>query len=104
MSNLSKVIENLVLIQSSKGTEELSIKDVLTMFESQNKIVCGICSHDDLTNDDSVKKLGEFYYDQFSLGDDLRTQIERTTKYQILYSLAHNNLEASKRSNVRCGN
>ena len=26
----------------------------------QNEIVCDICSHDDVTNDDSVNKLGEF--------------------------------------------
>ena len=76
------------------------MKAVLTMFESQNKIVCDICSHDDLTNDDSVKKLGEFHYDQFSLGNDLGTKIEPNTKYQILNSLAHDNFEASKRSNV----
>ena len=104
MSNLSKVIENLVLIQSSKSTEELSMKAVLTMFESQNKIVCDICSHDDLMKDDSVKNLGEFHYDQFSLGDDLRIKIEPNTKYQILNSVGHNNFEGSKRNNVRCGN
>ena len=75
MSNVSNVKEKLVLIQSLKSTEEQSKKAVLTMFESQNKIVCDICSHDDLTNDDSVKKLGEFHYDQFSLGNDLRTKI-----------------------------
>ena len=54
---------------------------ILTMFESQNKIVCDISSHDDLTNDDSVKQLGEFHYDQFSLGDYFRTKSEPNTKY-----------------------
>ena len=51
------------------------------MFESQNKIVCDICSHDDLTNDDSVKQLGEFQYDQFSLGDYFRTKSKPNNKY-----------------------
>ena len=76
MSNVSNVKEKLVLIQSSKSTEELSMRAGLTMFESQNKLVCDICTHDDLSNDDSVKKLGEFQYDQFSLGDDFRTKSE----------------------------
>ena len=58
MSNVSNVKEKLVLIQSSKTKEELSMRAGLTMFESQNKLVCDICTHDDLTNDDSVKKLG----------------------------------------------
>ena len=45
------------------------------MFKSQNNIVmCDICSHDGPKNDDSVKKLGEFHYDQFSLCDDFRTK------------------------------
>ena len=76
MSNVSNVKEKLVLIQSSKSTEELSMRAGLTMFESQNKLVCDICTHDNLTNDDSVKKMGEFQYDQFSLGDDFRTKSE----------------------------
>ena len=81
MSDVSNVKEKLILIQSSKSTEELRMRAGLTMFESQNKLVCDICSHDDLTNGDSVKKLGEFHYDQFSLGDDFRTKSEPNTKY-----------------------
>ena len=57
------------------------MRAVSIMVESQNKIVCDICSHDNLTNDDSVKKLGEFYYDPFSLGDDFRTKSEANTNY-----------------------
>ena len=51
-----------------------------SMFESQNKTVCDICSHDDLTNYDSVKSLGLFHYDQFSLGNDSMTKSEPNTK------------------------
>ena len=36
----------------------------LTMFESENKIVCDICFHNDVTSGDFVRKLGEFHYDQ----------------------------------------
>ena len=80
---MSNVKEKLVLIPSLKSTKELSKRAVLTMFESQNKIVCDICSHDDLTNDESVKRLGGFHYDQFSLGDDLKTKMNQiiSTKY-----------------------
>ena len=80
---MSNVKEKLVLIPSLKSTKELSKRAVLTMFESQNKIVCDICSHDDLTNDESVKRLGGFHYDQFSLGDDFKTKMNPiiSTKY-----------------------
>ena len=58
--------------------------------------MCDICSHDDVTNDDSVNKLGEFQQDQFSLGDDFRTKSEPNTKYELLNGLVHANFEPLK--------
>ena len=66
----TNVKEKLDLIQSSKSIEELCIRGGLSFFESENKVICYICCHKDLTGNDVVRKLGEFGYDSFQCGVD----------------------------------
>ena len=43
----------------AKTIQELCLKANLTAFESQSKLICDICHHEDL-NDENARKQGEF--------------------------------------------
>ena len=74
-SSASDNDERLLVIQGSKSIDELCLRAGMTPFEREKKIICDICTHDDLT-DDFARKLGEFRYDQFEYGDDFTNRSE----------------------------
>ena len=61
--------EKILLVQGSKTIHELCLKANLTAFESQSKLICDICHHEDL-NDENARKQGEFNFDMFTHGDN----------------------------------
>ena len=71
----TNVDEMLLIIQGSKSINELCTKAGFTAFESENKVICDVCTHDDLT-DETARRLGEFQYDQFKHGDDFTNRSE----------------------------
>ena len=72
----SNLNEKLDLLQTSKSIEELCIRGGLSYYESQNKVICDICFHEDLTGNDVIRKLGEFGYDSFRCGVDFTNKSE----------------------------
>ena len=67
--NSLKVEEKCDLIQACKTVSELCIRAGLSAFESQGKVICDICTHDDLT-DEASRRLGIFSYDMTNCGED----------------------------------
>jgi hypothetical protein len=64
-----KLEEKCDLIQACKTVSELCMRAGLSTFESQGKVICDICTHDDLT-DEASRRLGIFSYDMTNCGED----------------------------------
>ena len=92
MTNATNVKEKQVLIQGSKSISELCTRAGLTAFESQSKIICDVCNHDDLTNEAS-RNLGHFDYDMFKFGDNFENKSE-SRKFKNLKSIIVRHVES----------
>ena len=75
VSSASDMDEKLLVIQGSKSIDELCLRAGMTPFEREKKIICDVCTHDNLT-DDHARKLGEFRYDLFEYGHDFTDRSE----------------------------
>ena len=66
MNSDTDMKEKELVVQGSKSIQDLSMRAGLTVFEHEGKLICDVCHHDDL-NDDNLnhRKLGEFNYNIF---------------------------------------
>ena len=92
--------EKKLVVQGSKTIQELCIRASLTAFESEGKVMCDVCHHDDLTND-NVRKLGEINYDIFKHGDNFENRSQprefRNLKSKVVSHMkSQNHVEMSK--------
>ena len=69
----SDLKEKLDLIQSAETITELCMRAGLSTFENQGKVMCDVCTHDDLTEaDEGIRRLGVFSYDIIKFGADFK--------------------------------
>ena len=86
--------EKMTLVQGSKSVEELCMKGGLTAFESESKLICDVCHHDNL-NDENARKQAVFSYDMFKHGDNFEDRSQprefRNLKSHIVNHMNTNN-------------
>merc|ERR1712106_565052 len=84
----------MTLVQGSKSGEELCMKGGLTAFESESKLICDVCHHDNL-NDENARKQAVFSYDMFKHGDNFEDRSQprefRNLKSHIVNHMNTNN-------------